>query len=162
MVGQGVDGRPLAGRRSTVGLDNHRSTETVGRGADARVTDEQAIDEPGITRRVGGDVTDESLSGERPAGTDLTGRQGDLVLDESVVDGRTADLDDFQAGRTAKNTMTDLRRLEHAVAGVQAERITLVLVDDVDPATRAEDQLEADPVEVHVVRNRSAITNQYV
>ena len=60
-------------------------------------------------------------------------------------------------GELAKHTMTDLGRLEDAVAGLQTERFALVLVDDVDPATGAEDQLESDPVEVHVIRNRPAV-----
>ena len=53
--------------------------------------------------------------------------------------------------------MADQRRLEHAVAGVHDERLALVLVDHLHPPAHAVDHLEADPVEVHVVGDRSAV-----
>ena len=51
----------------------------------------------------------------------------------------------------AQHAVPDLGRLHDAVAGLQAERFALVLVDEVDPTAGAEDQLEPDPVEVHRV-----------
>ena len=84
-------------------------------------------------------------------------RQGHGVIGEGLVHGRTADLDHLEPGRGFEHAVADLRRLQHAIAGVEQERLALVLVDQPRPAGLAIDHLEADAVEMHVVRHRPAV-----
>ena len=57
--------------------------------------------------------------------------------------------------------MADPRRLQHAVAGVHHERLTLVLVDHADPALVTIDELELDRVVVDVVGHRPAVGDRF-
>jgi len=53
--------------------------------------------------------------------------------------------------------VADLWWLDHAIAGVQAERVSLIFVDQIDPAAITEDQLKTDGVVVHHVGHRAAV-----
>ena len=80
-----------------------------------------------------------------------------LVVDRRYVLCRHTDLDDLDVLRCVQHAMPDLRRLDQAVAAVQAERSALVLVDNVDPPPVAEDELETDGVVVDHVGNRPTV-----
>lgn len=73
--------------------------------------------------------------------------------------GWIADLDDFEIIRTLEDSVTDTRRLSHAISCGEYERLTLVLVDKTYVAASAEDQLESDLMEVHIIGNGTGAGN---
>ena len=99
----------------------------------------------------------EALSGELAIRTELRGWQFDRVLDDRLVVGGTTDLDDFEVGRTLQHPVPDAGWLQDAVACLEHERFTLVLVDQPHPTLGAEDHLEADVVEMDVVGDRAGV-----
>jgi len=56
---------------------------------------------------------------------------------------RTAEFDDFEAVRRSKDAVADRRRLDHHVARVEDEGVSLLLVDNAHPARYTEDHLKA-------------------
>ena len=109
-----------------------------------------------------GAVPDERLAVEGPLGTEIGRRQGEVVVDVGGMLGRARHLDHLQPGRALQHTVADAARLQHAVAGLEDERLTLVLVDDAHPTPPAVDDLEADAVVVDVVRHRSGVGDRDV
>ena len=64
---------------------------------------------------------------------------------------------DEDAVRGFEHAVANLGRLNEAVAGGKPDRPALVLVDHIDPAAVAEDELEADRVVMDHVRHRAAV-----
>src|SRR5262249_23290150 len=79
------------------------------------------------------------------------GRQRELVIDARLVHRRTTELDHLEPGRALEHAMTDPRRLQHAITGLQHERLAPIFVDDAHPTAPAVDQLAGDLRPVHVV-----------
>jgi len=71
------------------------------------------------------------------------------------VFGWVADFDHFEVIGAVENPMSNLRRLGDAIACSEDEWLTLVLVHNCDLASPAEDQLERDVMEVHIIGNRT-------
>ena len=55
--------------------------------------------------------------------------------------------------------MADLRGLDHAIPGTQHEWRLLILVDEPHPAAVAEDELEADRMEMDHVGDRARVSD---
>ena len=53
--------------------------------------------------------------------------------------------------------MSNMRRLQEAVAVFHQHRRTLIFVDDLYPAIHAEDHLERNIMVMHVIRDRAAL-----
>ena len=121
-------GRWLAG-----GSHDPGAGETSRRLADPEVTLLEAAAVPRLPRGERRPVAGEALSGELAIGTEPRGRQFDRVLDDRLVLGGTTDLDDLEVGRALEHPVPDAGRLQHAVAGLEHERLALVLVDQARP-----------------------------
>ena len=84
----------------------------------------------------------------------------DPATDEAIrrrADARVATFEILGPPRLAElleHAVADARRLQHAIARGEDEIGALPLVDQADSADDAEDQLEADVVEVHLARHR--------
>ena len=119
---------------------------------------------PGTRTRAGataasapcGAMVDEPLAAERSCRVHRRRRQFEFVVDEGLVLGWARHLDDLEPGRALQDPVADAGRLQHAVPGLHHERWTLVLVDQPHPAADAIDRLEADPVVMDVVGDRTA------
>ena len=81
------------------------------------------------------------------------------MIDGSQVFGGYTQLDHLRPIRGLQHPMADPRGLDHAVSRFQAKRGSLILVDQVEPATVAVDELKGDGVVVHHVRHRPAVRN---
>ena len=81
------------------------------------------------------------------------------MVDGCQVLGGHAQLDHLAVVRRLQHPVTDLRRLDDTVARLEAEGGPLVLVDQVEPAAVAVNELKGDGVEVHHVRHRASLAN---
>ncbi len=82
-----------------------------------------------------------------------------LVIREGFMLGGVADLDHFESIRRFEHAMPDERWLQHAIARLHHERWPLVFVEDANPSLVNVDHLEANLVEVHVVRDQTGVRN---
>jgi len=102
-------------------------------------------------------MPDEALPGEAALRQQMgRGKLHDMVGD-GLVNGRAADLDHLEPRRSFEHPVADLRRLQHAIAGLEQEGLPLVLIDEARPALAAIDHLEADLVEMDIVGDRPAV-----
>ncbi len=141
------------------GPDHHDGGHTFGVAIDGRVPRHEArqAERPELSRCP--NIVDEALALPFALGPEFRRGQHHLMVDLGHVLGGNADLDHLDAVARLQHAVADFGGLDEAVARVQPDGSALILVDHVDPAPDAEDQLEAHLVEMHHVRHRPAIRN---
>ena len=131
----------------------------LGRRPDPRLPRLEPRDPPGLPGRLGLPVQDEFRPLELPLGTEMRGGQLHLVIHAGEVLGGNTDLDHLDPCRGLEDPVANLRGLDHAIPGAQHEWRPLVLVDEPHPAAVAEDELEADRMEMDHVGDRARFSN---
>jgi hypothetical protein len=109
----------------------------------------------------GSDMAEETLPAEDPSGIAPVGKL-ELMVRVARVNGRSADLDHFEAGGAFENAVANLGRLDHQVPLAHHERLAGVLVDKANPPAPDVNDLQRDAMIVDPVGNRSAFGDRDV